>query len=241
MFEATRREGVLRLRREGTAWLSTGWDGGRNRGPVAHAISVPEGWGGEDVAGYVAGRLDRAGFDGDGPTLLTGVDLEHARRAEAEPVEVVATAGVSNPAALPMDPAGGVEGSGGQGGSTSPRDGRAPAGTVNLVVGTTRALGAGALANLLAVAVEAKAATLVAQAGVPGTTTDAVVVASDPAGDPARYSGSATEVGAAARAAVREAVRASLSSRYPDGDVPDSVAAAEHGVRTTRVASVSRL
>lgn len=240
MFEATRREDVLRLRRPGTRWLSTGWDGGRSRGPSAYWLSVPTGWDCADPASSVDERLGRAGFAHDGPTLLTGVDLDHARRARAEPVEVVATVGLSNPAALPVAPAA-RDAEPGRDADTAGADERRPAGTVNLAVGTTRALDDAALAELIAVAAEAKAGTLVAETGFTGTTTDAVVAATDPAGEPARYAGSATAVGAAARACVREAVRASLASRYPDGEVPASVGAAEHGVETTRRAEVSRL
>jgi adenosylcobinamide hydrolase len=114
---------------------------------------------------------------------------------------------------------------------------------VNAFVGTTRALDAGALANLVAVAAEAKAATLLSRTDFPGTTTDAVVAACDPAGEATPYSGSATEVGSAARACVRDALCASLDARYGASDdaVPDSVADAAHGVVTDDRAAVSIL
>jgi adenosylcobinamide hydrolase len=105
-------------------------------------------------------------------------------------------------------------------------------GTVNLLVGTSRGLDRGALATLLATAVEAKTATLQSLTGFTGTTSDAVVVGCDSAGEAAPFAGSGTAVGAATRACVREAVRASLRSRYADREVPDSVSDAEHGVRT---------
>ncbi|MDL0128532.1 adenosylcobinamide amidohydrolase CbiZ, partial [Halobacterium salinarum] len=108
----------------------------------------------------------------------------------------------------------------------------------NLVAATTRALDDAALSNLVAVAAEAKAATLLATAGFPGTTSDAVVVACDPGGETAPYSGSATPVGAATRACVREAVCASLDSR--DAASPDSVESAAHGTTTDVQAAVSR-
>jgi adenosylcobinamide hydrolase len=111
-------------------------------------------------------------------------------------------------------------------------------GTVNVLVGTTRTLDDGALANLLAVAVEAKAATLLAETGFPGTTSDAAVVGCRPDDDPEPFSGSATPVGSATRACVRDAVRSSLRSRYADRPVPDSVADADHGVVTTRETEV---
>lgn len=227
MFETAASAGVLRIRRAGTRWLSTGWDGGLRQAEAAYDVSVPEDWDRVDVGAYVDERLDEAGFDEPGPTLLTGVDLDHARGARSPPLTAYATAGLSNPAALPIEPSGEAG---------DPRPGRV--GTVNLVVGTTRALDDAALANLLAVVVEAKAATLIEEAGVPGTTTDAVVVGCDPAGEPAAFTGSVTPVGAAARACVREAVRASLRSRYPDGGFPASVEDAEHGTTTNRRAEV---
>jgi len=232
VFETTVRDGVLRLRREDARWLSSGWDGGRSRGDAAYNVSVPEGFDRTDLDAYLAERRERAGFDEAGPALFTGVELRHARGARCGPVAAVATAGLSNPAALPMDPEGG--------GAERPAGSPHRAGTVNVVVGTERSLADGALANLLAVAVEAKTATLLAETGFPGTTSDAAIAACDPAGEPAAFSGSATEVGACARACVREAVAASLDSRYAAGDSarPGSVGDAYHGVVTDRRASV---
>ncbi|EMA62827.1 adenosylcobinamide amidohydrolase [Halorubrum kocurii] len=239
MFDAAVREGVLRLRRPETRWLSTGWNGGRSRADAAYNVSVPEGFDRTDLGAYRDERLSRAAFkseggagrDGAPPTLFTGVSMDHARGARFGPVVAYATVGLSNPAMLPMDPAGAA------GGAPEPDSGAGAAtddpprpGTVNLVVGTTRRLADGAAANLVAVAAEAKAATLLATAGVPGTTSDAVVVGDDPTGEPAAFSGSATPVGAAARVCVRDAVRAGLRSRYPDGDTPGPAADAEHGV-----------
>lgn len=279
VFETTVREGVLVLARPDTDWLATGWGGGRRRADAVYSVTVPEGWDRRDLGSYVAGRLRTAGFeadaaaierdrsartadggpdrtgatapprDGTPPILLTGVDTAHARGARCGPVVAVATAGVSNPAALPMDPGGDALSAAtatavddADGGDGDPDAGETPdcAGTVNLVVATTRALAPGALANLLPVAAEAKAATLLAATGVPGTTTDAVVVGCDPAGERAAYSGSATPVGAATRACVREAVGASLDSRYgsTDATVPTSVADADHGVTTSVRAAV---
>jgi len=251
MFEATVSEGVLRLRRPETRWLSTGWDGGRSRAATAYSVAVPKGFARTDLATYRDERLARAGFaDGnDGrsaegtdadrdapPTLFTGVSMEHARGARLGPVVAYATVGLSNPAMLPMEPAGAGDSAGSAPEAAgSPVD---PPGTVNLIVGATRRLAPGAAANLVAVAAEAKAATLLAAAGVPGTTSDAVVVADDPEAEPAEFSGSATAVGGAARACVRDAVRASLRSRYPDGDVPGPAADAEHGVVTDDRAEV---
>jgi adenosylcobinamide hydrolase len=225
VFDAEVRAGVCRLGRPGTRWLSTGVDGGKSVAPAAYNCTVPEGWSRTDLNAYVADRLTEAGFDPDarGPALLTGVEQRHARRARLGSVEAVATAGVSNPAALPVN--GGWTGSDG---GDNDGGGAAHAGTVNVVVGTTRALPSGALANLLTVAAEAKAATLLALTGVPGTTTDAVVAACDPDGDPTRFSGSATDVGGAARACVRDALVAGLASRYGDEGI-DAAADARAG------------
>ena len=234
-FDAAVRDDVCRLARPDTRWLSTGHDGGECRAPAAYNCTVPDGWDRTDLTAYVAERLADAGFDDEirGPALLTGVDQRHARRARLGSVEAVATAGVSNPAALPVHPD--PERVGGDDGVTSVADAD-HVGTVNVVVGTTRALAPGALPNLLTVAAEAKAATLLELVGVPGTTTDAVVAACDPEGEPAPFSGSATDVGAAARACVRDAVAASLHSRHPDGEY-----AASSGVVTDERATVSAL
>ncbi|QAU12949.1 adenosylcobinamide amidohydrolase [Halorubrum sp. BOL3-1] len=245
MFDATVDEGVLRLCRPETRWLSTGWDGGRSRAPAAHNVSVPEGFDRTDLAAYRDERLARAGFDSDTednpesdrdapPTLFTGVSMDHARGARLGPVVAYATVGLSNPAMLPAEPADATDSRK----SAATTDRPEHFGTVNLIVGATRRLAPGAAANLVAVAAEAKAATLLATAGVPGTTSDAVVVADDPGGEPAEFSGSATAVGGAARACVRDAVRASMRSRYPDGDVPGPTADAEHGVVTDERAEV---
>ncbi|MGM0448069.1 MAG: adenosylcobinamide amidohydrolase [Methanobacteriota archaeon] len=270
MFEATVREGVLRLRRPGTRWLSTGWDGGRSRAATAYNVSVPEGFDRTDLAAYRDERLALAGFDDEPggrdpgapasdrdapPTLFTGVSMDHARGARLGSVVAYATVGLSNPAMLPVEPTEQTEPEESEGpaeptaptdaaessGATGRTQGRPDPGTVNLIVGTTRRLAPGAAANLVAVVTEAKTATLLATAGVPGTTSDAVVVGDDPTGEPAEFSGSATAVGGAARACVRDAVRASLRSRYPDGDVPGPAADAEHGVVTDERAEVFEL
>ena len=235
VFEPTVRGEVCRLRRPGTRWLSTGHAGGESRADAAYLLSVPEGWGDVDIAAYVDGRLDDAGFAAAAPTsapaLLTGVSMRHARRARLDPVEVVATAGVNNPAALPVEGGPGVGGAERSEGSGSDvRPDRRHDGTVNVVVGTTRSLAPGALSNLLTVAAEAKAATLLARVGVPGTTSDAVVAGCDPDGETAAFSGSATPVGSAARVCVRDAVSAALASRYAHESPPASVDDAAYGV-----------
>lgn len=231
VLEPTVRTGMLQVERPGTRWLSTGWDGGTEHAATAYNVSVPKGWPEVDLDAYVADRRSRGGFDRAGPTLLTGVGLEHLRGARCGPVEVYATAGVSNPGTLPVPAT--------DGGVRPESCGRF--GTVNLLVGTRRALADGALANLVAVVAEAKATTLLAEAGVPGTTTDAIIVGSDPDGERAVFTGSATQVGEATRACVREALLASLRSRYPERAYPDTVAAADYGCATERQAEVFQL
>ena len=237
-FEPTVRDGVLRVSTPGARWLRTGTRGGFSRADAAYNLTVPEGFERTDLAAYVDERLDRAGFPTVGPALLTGVSMDHARGARSGDVVVYATAGLSNPAALPMAPSAGAGPADADPTATVDRPARRHDGTVNLLVGTTRALEDGALAELLGTVVEAKAATLLDAAGVPGTTSDAVAVACDPAGESAPFCGSGTDVGADARACVREAVRAALDARYPDGDLPEGPADAEYGTTTDRRAEV---
>ena len=228
MFEAERRDGVCRLGSSGARWLVTGPDGGYRRADAAYNVSVPGGFDREDPAAYAAERRREAGFGAPGPGLLTGVNMCHARGARVEGVCVVATAGLSNPVALAGSGAAGKasRGNTGESGGDIDSDATPGPGTVNLLVGTDRALADGALATLLATVVETKAATLQAATGFTGTTSDAVAVGCDPAGDPAPFAGSATAVGRATRACVRRAVEAAVAAR---GSVPDTVAGAEHG------------
>jgi adenosylcobinamide hydrolase len=214
MFDVAVQAGVCRVARAGTRWLVTGPDGGYRTADAAYNVTVPDGFDRTDLAAYGASRRREAGFDDGGPTLLTGVDMSHTRGARSPPVVVVATVGLSNPVSL-----------GGEGEGNETGGGR-HAGTVNLIVGTSRALADGALGTLLATAVEVKAATLQATTGFTGTTSDAVAVGCDPAGEPAAFAGSATPVGRATRISVRAAVRDAIDAR---GDVPASVGDAEHG------------
>ena len=233
VFEPTVRSNICQLRTEPMDWLSTGFDGGTHRTQAAYNITVPEGWTETDLRGYTDWRLTNAGFDSEGPALLTGVDQRHARRAVRDPVEAVVTAGVSNPTTLP--PASRPEAD-----PVDPEKEYRP-GTINIIAGTTRDLSAGALANLVAVVTEAKTATLLRLAGFSGTTSDAVIVGSDPTGEPARFSGASTTVGEAARACVRDALTAALESRYGSEGVPESVVDAAYGCATTVEATVSEL
>ncbi len=249
-FVVDAAEGVTRFRRPETRFLSTGFDGGSRRGDAAYNLTVPEGWGDDgprDLRTYVDERLAEAGFSSpcDAPALLTGVDQGHARAARLDGVVTVATVGLSNPAALPVDAASvdaAESADAAEHATATPAasdEDRSPVGTVNLLVGTTRSLSSGALANLVAVAAEAKATTLLATSGFPGTTSDAIVVGSAIDGDPAEFSGSATPVGDATRVCVRDAVLASLRSRYADEPIPASIEDATYGVVTDRRADVT--
>lgn len=213
----------------------------------------------QDAAGRESSEPSVAGApeDADGPALLTGVAMEHARAArlgteseggedtaesgEASSVTAVATAGVSNPAALFPDGRDDVDAASSRAGN--PVSDEYNPGTVNVLVYADRMLTEGALANLVAVVAEAKAATLVREAGFPGTTTDAVIVGCPAVAGPtdtdvAQFSGSGTPIGAAARGCVRDAVLASLRSRYAERELPATVADAEYGVATARSADV---
>jgi len=233
MFEVDVEAGLCRLACEGARWLSTGVDGGYSTADRAVNVTVPTAFDRADLATYVAERCDTAGVDPAGPALLTAVEQTHARGARDGPVTVVATAGLSNPAALPVDGAADAVAGDAPAGGESP-----PPGTVNLLVGTTRALEDATLASLLATAVEAKTATLQSLTGFTGTTSDAIAVGCDPAGDPAAFAGSGTDLGQSTRACVREAIRASLDSSYGDRGRPATVADAEHGAVTDRRATV---
>lgn len=230
-FDCTINEAVLQARAPDARFLSTGWDGGYQIADAAYNISVPTGWDRTDLSTYIEERREAAGFETPGPALLTGVDLEHAVGARLESVTAIATVGLSNPATLPIDPDGSVP-------AERYDDALPDPGTVNILVGTTRDLGESGLATLLGVAIEAKTATLFQLTGFTGTTSDAVIVAADPSGEPSTFAGSATSVGDATRAAVREAVSASLSARYDETALPDSVADADTGIETNRTAAV---
>ncbi|ERH07696.1 MAG: hypothetical protein J07HN4v3_00058 [Halonotius sp. J07HN4] len=238
VFETTVTDGVRQVRRQHTDWLSTGIDGGRQHADKAYNITVPAGWNNTALDAYIEQRVTAAGFETGGPALLTGVAQRHTRRAVCGSVAALVTAGLSNPAALParsdVDSATAT--------TETERADDDPAnrrGTINIILVTTRALSAATQASLLAGVAEAKAATLVAKTGFTGTTSDAVIVGSDPDGKPAQFAGSATSVGQAARACVRDGLTAAIAARYPDGEYPGSVADADHGSTTTATATVS--
>ena len=245
MCETTIEEGVFQLSAPDTRWLSTGYDGGYRIADAVYNVSVPSGWSHENLAAYVDQRRERAGLTTPGPTLLTGVDLTHARGARYEDVEVYATVGLSNPATLPMatgdEDHHTADAENRDVVSDEDRDGDSDeptVGTVNLVVRTSRPLTDGALATLVGTAVEAKTATLLSLTGFTGTTTDAFVAGAPATGDRERWAGSGTALGNATRVCVRDAIQASFDSRYADTDVPDAVERAEHGVVTEGSATV---
>jgi adenosylcobinamide hydrolase len=199
-------------------------NGGFRVADCAVNVSVSADFDRRDLDAVVAERCERAGFDADGPALLTAVPQRHARGATAGSVTVVATAGLSNPATLPIVPS--------KENTDDSRQDSPPVGTVNLLISTDRALDDARLAGFLASAVEAKTATLQATTGFTGTTSDAVAVGSTQAGEDTAFVGSSTEVGTAVRTCVRDALLASLRSTYADGDLPRSVDDAESGVVT---------
>ncbi|WP_299237039.1 adenosylcobinamide amidohydrolase [Natronomonas sp.] len=232
MFEYERTAERLTLCRPGTRWLSNGIDGGSARAATAHNLTVPAGFDRTDLEAYVAER-----FEGPpaGPTLLTGVSQTHARGARYGPAEAVATAGVSNPATLPVDGTGGLDATDGVSKADRRQGDRPDPGTVNVFVGTDRALSEAGRVELLATAVEAKTATLLGTVGCTGTTSDAIAVGSAVDGAPAEFAGSATELGNAARVCVRDAVRSALAARYEEG--PPAPTEATHGTETAGSAS----
>ncbi|MFB6110389.1 MAG: adenosylcobinamide amidohydrolase [Halodesulfurarchaeum sp.] len=223
MFETAVRDGVLQVRAPETRWLLTGWNGGYTDSDAVYNITVPDGWDRTDLTRYTTDRRREAGFETGGPALLTGVDMAHAAGAECEGVRGIATVGLSNPAALPLEPGGAGPGE---------REQRPEPGTINVLVGTDRALEDGALATLLATVVEAKTATIQSRTGFTGTTSDAVAVGTDPGGELDRFAGSATAVGDATRSVVRRAIHDSLDSR--ERPPPESVEAADSGIVTNR-------
>jgi adenosylcobinamide hydrolase len=223
MFEVAIEDGIGSLSCRDARWLGTGVVGGFSTADRAANLTVPTGFDRTDLSDYVTQRCEAAEVDSVGPALLTAVDQYHARGARDGSVTVLATAGLSNPAALPVDDPGRAA----EGGPATDRS--PPPGTVNLLVGTTRALGDGGLTSLLATAVEAKTGTLQSLTGFTGTTSDAVAVGSNSAGNPAAFAGSSTDLGQSTRACVREAIRASLQSYYAERELPASVADAEYG------------
>lgn len=214
----TVRDGIARIAAPGTRWLSTGWNGGYTHAPAAYNITVPDDWAHTDLHAYGTTRVTTAGFPDPGPMLFTSAPITVARGAHTPPVTAYATVGLSNPTALPVPPP-----------DPTPTESQPAEGTVNVILWTDHALTPGAHANLLAQTVEARTTTLLTQTGFPGTTTDATIVGCPAHGDPVLFTGSATPIGAATHATVRDAIDASLAAAYPDSAYPRSVQAADHG------------
>ncbi len=222
------RDTVLQVRQPDTRWLSTGYNGGFHQTEVAYNMTVPDGWDRTDINVYVRTRRQQADYTTAGPALLTGVEMSDVRGAQYGSVVAYATVGLSNPAPLPMTP---TEDTSVESSSHSP-------GTVNIILGTTHTLTKAAQANLLSVAAETKAVTLQRLAGIPGTTSDAMIIGCSTVGDSQPFAGSATTVGNAARVCVRDALRAGLHAHYPDELPPSSVADAAYGTVATGEATV---
>jgi TolA-binding protein len=87
---------------------------------------------------------------------------------------------------------------------------------------------------------ERKAATLLRSTDAPGTSSDALIIGCATHGPPVRFSGSITPVGAAVRACVRDAIAASLRSRYGSARPPGGTDAA-HGSTTSVRPTVASL
>lgn len=220
--DLTIRDEVLQVRSSLTRWLSTGWNGGYHSSHTAYNITVPDGWNTIDLDEYITQRRTEADFDSDGPALLTGVHMKNARAATSGPVTAIATAGMSNPADLPIRTDGGTE-------IASP-------GTVNVILHAATPVTQSALSGLLMTVIEAKTATLLAATGFPGTTTDAAIVGTATGNQEATFAGPATTLGAHARVCVRDAVLAALDAR--DQPVPTSVTEADSGVTTDQSTTV---
>jgi adenosylcobinamide hydrolase len=232
MFDHERTDDRLTIRQPGTRWLSNGFNGGHVTADAAHNLTVPEEFTRTDLSAYVAERL---GSIPKGPALLTGVQQANARGAHTGAVEVVATAGLSNPAVLPVRETPEERASD----RSATHSGFDP-GTVNIFVGSTEPLTDGGLAGVLATAVEAKTATLSAIAGCTGTTSDAIAVGCPDEQEAASFAGSATAIGNATRVCVREAISGALAAHYDGIDRVPEPEGAPHGIVTTGKATPFR-
>lgn len=227
MFEPTRHDGVLQLASKDANWISSGWNGGITTANGAYNISVPDPWEYTDLESYAANRRHQAGFSTSGPTLFTGVSLDHAYSATDTPVTVVATVGLSNPTTY-VD-------------STADPPNREPPGTVNLLIGIERTLPEHGLIEALCGAIEAKTLTLYQETGIPSTTTDAAITGCTATNNQSRYAGSATALGQAVRRCTRDAILASLHSHYPNNQYPQDQTDAEYGATITGNTTVTSI
>lgn len=223
MFETAHSDGVLQLARQHTKWISSGWNGGITTAHSAYNISVPEPWERTDLETYAENRRDQAGFSTPGPALFTAVSLDHAYCATDASVTAIATAGLSNPTVYrttPSEPAT----------NTSSRE---TPGTVNLLLGIERTLPDHCLIEVLCGAIEAKTLTLYRETGIPSTTTDAIIAGSAPTGEQSQFAGSATALGQSVRCCTRDAILASLHSRYPEQQYPRDKTSTDYGITLT--------
>lgn len=223
MFETAHSDGVLQFARQNTKWISSGWNGGITTAHSAYNISVPEPWERTDLETYAENRRNQAGFSTAGPSLFTAVAIDHAYCASDASVTVIATAGLSNPTMYRPNPSE----------SSTNAAGRETPGTVNLLLGIERNLPDHCLIEVLCGAIEAKTLTLYQETGIPSTTTDAVIAGSAPTGKQSRFAGSATALGQAVRRCTRDAILASLHSRYPEQQYPRDKTDAEYGITLT--------
>ncbi|QYZ79503.1 hypothetical protein E2N92_08715 [Methanofollis formosanus] len=168
---------------------STGIAGGVGRVTTIFNHTVTTDFDHTDPAKYLWELAASRGYGPDYFGLLTAVSMRHLCVLQYDFITVFVTAGVTNPNPDP-DPA-------------RPH-------TINIIVTSREGLGDGALLETIITATEAKAMAL-REAGrsFTGTTTDAVVVASEGEVDHV-YAGTFTEVGRRVYAAVLHGVREAL-------------------------------
>lgn len=172
--------------------LSTGVNGGRRRVNYILNIQVPHDFPHADPEGYIDGVVRTLHLDGDCVALLTAVEMRNVQVAEEDPVTVFTTAGVTHPSF---------------------------AGTINLIIVSSRKLSEGAMANAIITATEAKTRALL-DIGFTftGTKTDAVVVAYERVldGETIQYAGPSTEFGRKITQLVRLGVKNGLIAQHGD-------------------------
>ncbi|MBP2146975.1 adenosylcobinamide hydrolase [Methanofollis sp. W23] len=166
---------------------STGIAGGFGRVTTLFNHTVPSGFDHAAPARYLQDLASSWGYDQDYFGLLTAVQMRHLCVLQYDFITVFVTAGVTNPNPDPDRPH-----------------------TINIIVTSREGLSEGALLETIITATEAKALAL-REDGRPftGTTTDAVIVASE--GEEKHiYAGTFTEVGRRVYAAVLRGVHEAL-------------------------------
>ena len=149
----------------------------------------------EEHVSQIAGATAATGL---GVGMLTAVDVRMSHTAEFSGALAVATVGVTEPVwAASADPT-----------AAAPK-----AGTINVLVQLPDRLDEGALINMIATVVEAKAQAF-AEWGIPGTGTpsDAVTVVCPPDGPADRFGGPRSRWGARTAVAVHRAITAAFDS-----------------------------